>query len=160
MIPPVRKKYSSPERTEGVRYKKHCNARIYRGVRRIYEYMDEKKEKILTDANIKKEFNQIRRMFSQIKKDDPDKMKMIEKIIEEVAFQKVAMRAAKEDMIIHGLQSTTKNASQKFVKENPAVQTYDKYSRSYASNMKQLIDLLPPKEKKNVSRLTALREGM
>ena len=130
------------------------------GVRRIYEYMDEKKEKILTDANIKKEFNQIRRMFSQIKKDDPDKMKMIEKIIEEVAFQKVAMRAAKEDMIILGLQSTTKNASQKFVKENPAVQTYDKYSRSYASNMKQLIDLLPPKEKKNVSRLTALREGM
>ena len=160
MIPPVRKKYSSPERTEGVSYKKHCNARIYRGVRRIYEYMDEKKEEILTDANIKKEFNQIRRMFSQIKKDDPDKMKMIEKIIEEVAFQKVAMRAAKEDMIIHGLQSTTKNASQKFVKENPAVQTYDKYSRSYASNMKQLIDLLPPKEKKNVSRLTALREGM
>lgn len=143
-----------------MRYKKHCNAHTYRGVRRIYEYMDKKNIGILTDANIKKEFNQIKRMFGQIRKEDPDKMKMIEKIIEEVAFQKVAMRAAKADMVLHGLQSTTKNASQKFIKENPAVQTYDKYSRSYASNMKTLIDLLPPKEKKNVSRLTALREGM
>lgn len=114
-------------------------------------------EPILTEANVKKEFNTIKRMFKGIKEDDPDKMKLIEKIIEEVAFQKVAMRAAKADMILHGLQTTTKNASQKFVKENPAVQTYDKYARSYASNIKALIDLLPPKQKKEVSRLAALR---
>ena len=114
-------------------------------------------EPILTEANVKKEFNTIKRMFKGVKEDDPDKMKLIEKIIEEVAFQKVAMRAAKADMILHGLQTTTKNASQKFVKENPAVQTYDKYARSYASNIKALIDLLPPKQKKEVSRLAALR---
>lgn len=114
-------------------------------------------EPILSEANVKKEFNAIKRMFKGIKEDDPDKMKLIEKIIEEVAFQKVAMRAAKAELILHGLQTTTKNASQKFVKENPAVQTYDKYARSYASNIKTLIDLLPPKQKKEVSRLAALR---
>lgn len=43
------------------------------------------------------------------------------------------------------------------MKENPAVQTYDKYVRSYTANMKTLIDMLPPKEKKNVSRLAMLR---
>lgn len=112
---------------------------------------------ILSEANVKKEFNAIKRMFKGIKEDNPDKMKLIEKIIEEVAFQKVAMRAAKAELILHGLQTTTKNASQKFVKENPAVQTYDKYARSYASNIKTLIDLLPPKQKKEVSRLAALR---
>lgn len=112
---------------------------------------------ILTDANVKKEYNAIRRMFRSVKDDDPDKMKMIERIIEEVAFQKVAMKAAKADMILHGLQTTTKNASQKFVKENPAVQTYDKYARSYTSNMKTLIDMLPPKQKKEVSRIMQLR---
>lgn len=112
---------------------------------------------ILTDANIKKEYNAIRRMFRSVKDDDPDKMKMLERIIEEVAFQKVAMKAAKADMILHGLQTTTKNASQKFVKENPAVQTYDKYARSYTSNMKTLIDMLPPKQKKEVSRIMQLR---
>lgn len=114
-------------------------------------------EQILTDANIKKEFNAIKRMFRSVKDDDPDKMKLLERIIEEVAFQKVAMKAAKRELILHGLQTTTKNASQKFVKENPAVQTYDKYSRSYTSNMKTLIDMLPPKQKKEVSRIMALR---
>lgn len=120
--------------------------------------MAEKKNDILTEANIKKEFNQIKRMFRSIKDEDPDKMRMIEKIIEEVAFQKVAMRTAKAELIQNGLQTTTKNASQRFVKENPAVQTYDKYARSYASNIKTLIDMLPPKQKKEVSRIMALRD--
>lgn len=115
---------------------------------------------ILTEQNVKKEYNALRRMFRSVKDDDPDKMKLLERIIEEVAFQKVAMKAARADMIIHGLQTTTKNASQKFVKENPAVQTYDKYARSYASNMKTLIDMLPPKQKKEVSRVTQLRGDM
>lgn len=112
---------------------------------------------ILTEANIKKESNAIKRMFRAVKLDDPDKMKLIERIIEEVAFQKIAMKAAKADMIKNGLQTTTKNASQKFVKENPAVQTYDKYARSYASNTKTLIDMLPPKQKKEISRIMQLR---
>lgn len=114
---------------------------------------------ILTDANIKKEYNAIRRMFRSVKDDDSDKMKLLERIIEEVAFQKIAMKAAKANMIKNGLQTTTKNASQKFVKENPAVQTYDKYARSYASNMKTLIDMLPPKQKKEISRIMQLRGG-
>lgn len=115
---------------------------------------------ILTEQNVKKEYNALRRMFRSVKDDDPDKMKLLERIIEEVAFQKVAMKAARADMIINGLQTTTKNASQKFVKENPAVQTYDKYARSYASNMKTLIDMLPPKQKKEVSRVMQLRGDM
>ena len=117
----------------------------------------QKDEPILSDTNVKKEFNAIKRMFRSVKDDDPDKMKLLERIIEEVAFQKVAMKAAKRELILHGLQTTTKNASQKFVKENPAVQTYDKYSRSYTSNMKTLIDMLPPKQKKEVSRIMQLR---
>jgi hypothetical protein len=117
----------------------------------------QKDEPILSDTNVKKEFNAIKRMFRSVKDDDPDKMKLLERIIEEVAFQKVAMKAAKRELILHGLQTTTKNASQKFVKENPAVQTYDKYSRSYTSNMKTLIEMLPPKQKKEVSRIMQLR---
>lgn len=122
-------------------------------------------KEILTEANIKKEFNAIKKMFNPHKNSktpllepmDPDKMKLIERIIEEVAFQKVAMKAAKADMILNGLQTTTKNASQKFVKENPAVQTYDKYARAYTASMKTLIDMLPPKQKKEVSLLMQLR---
>lgn len=116
-----------------------------------------KTEPTLSDSAIRKEANQIKKMFRPIKEEDPDRWKLIERIIEEVAFQKVAMRAAKEEITKHGIQTTTKNASQKFVKENPAVQTYDKYVRSYTANMKALIDMLPPKQKKE-SRLAMLRE--
>ena len=56
-------------------------------------------KEILTEANIKKEFNAIKKMFNPPKNSktpllepmDPDKMKLIERIIEEVAFQKVAI---------------------------------------------------------------------
>jgi hypothetical protein len=114
-------------------------------------------EPILTDKNIGKEFRKIKKMFAGI--EDENKKALVVKIIEEVAFQKVAMQAARQEMIENGLQTETKNASQKFIKENPAVATYDRYARSYTSNMKQLIELLPPKEKKTVSRFAELREG-
>ena len=113
-------------------------------------------EQILTDKNIAKEFRKIKKMFLGI--EDESKKELVFKIIEEVAFQKVAMKAARQEMIEKGLQTETKNASQKFIKENPAVATYDRYARSYTSNMKQLIELLPPKEKKTVSKLAALRD--
>ena len=110
----------------------------------------------MTDKNIAKEFRKIKKMFLGI--EDESKKELVFKIIEEVAFQKVAMKAARQEMIEKGLQTETKNASQKFIKENPAVATYDRYARSYTSNMKQLIELLPPKEKKTVSKLAALRD--
>ena len=35
----------------------------------------QKDEPILSDTNVKKEFNAIKRMFRSVKDDDPDKMK-------------------------------------------------------------------------------------
>ena len=81
---------------------------------------------ILTDKNIGKEFRKIKKMFAGI--EDESKKELVFKIIEEVAFQKVAMKAARQEMIENGLQTETKNASQKFIKENPAVATYDRYA--------------------------------
>ena len=116
-----------------------------------------KEEEIEKIEEIKKEIEFLQKMFAGI--EDESKKELVFKIIEEVAFQKVAMQAARQEMIENGLQTETKNASQKFIKENPAVATYDRYARSYTSNMKQLIELLPPKEKKTVSRFAELREG-
>lgn len=113
---------------------------------------------VLTQRNIDSEIAKLTLMFVETKKNEPHKMKMIARIIEEVAFQKIAMKQAKSDMIIHGIQTTTKNAAQKFVKENPAVSTYDKYVRSYTANMKILIDMLPPDKKKTESKLEMLRD--
>ena len=65
---------------------------------------------------------------------------------------------AKEDMKSQGLTSETINGSQRFVKVNPSADLYNKYVKEYRATINSLIELLPPEEKKTVSRLAALRE--
>lgn len=111
---------------------------------------------ILTDEAIEAEKKTLQRFFSGVK--DNRKKKLILRKIEEVAFQAVTMRQAKESLIVEGLQKEVVNGKQHYPKENPAVAIYDKYSRAYNSNIDKLIEYLPPQEKKKVSRLAALRE--
>ena len=64
-----------------------------------------------------------------------------------------------EELKKEGLTTETVNASQKFVKAHPSATIYEKYSRQYTAIIHTLIEYLPPKEKKNISRLAALRNG-
>lgn len=111
----------------------------------------------ITPARIKKEVDFFKPMFDGI--DDEGKKKMVNSLIEEAAFLKVACLQAKEEMKKEGLTTETVNASQKFVKAHPSATIYEKYSRQYTAIVRMLIELLPPKEKKNISRLVALRNG-
>ena len=106
----------------------------------------------LTNARIKKEIEFLTPMFAGI--DDEDKKSLVNSLVEEAAFLKVACFQAKE-----GLTTETVNASQKFVKAHPSATIYEKYSRQYTAIIHTLIEYLPPKEKKNISRLAALRNG-
>ena len=65
----------------------------------------------------------------------------------------------KEELKKEGLTTETVNASQNFVKAHPSATIYEKYSRQYTAIIHTLIEYLPPKEKKNISRLAALRNG-
>ena len=94
----------------------------------------------LTNARIKKEIEFLAPMFAGI--DD-----------------EVACFQAKEELKKEGLTTETVNASQKFVKAHPSATIYEKYSRQYTAIIHTLIEYLPPKEKKNISRLAALRNG-
>ena len=84
---------------------------------------------------------------------------MIERKIKETAFQAVAMREAKESIVVEGLQKEVVNGSQRYPKENPAVMVFDKYSRAYNSNIDKLIEYLPPEEEEKISKLEALRNA-
>ena len=68
-------------------------------------------------------------------------------------------RIKKAELKKEGLTAETVNASQKFIKAHPSAQIYEKYSRQYTQIIHTLIEYLPPKEKKNISRLAALREA-
>ena len=99
----------------------------------------------LTNARIKKEIEFLTPMFAGI--DDEDKKSLVNSLVE------------KEELKKEGLTTETVNASQKFVKAHPSATIYEKYSRQYTAIIHTLIEYLPPKEKKNISRLAALRNG-
>lgn len=109
----------------------------------------------LTNARINKEIEFLEKMFIGI--DDENKKTLINSLIEEAAFLKVACLQAKEELKKEGLTTETTNASQKFVKPHPAATIYEKYSRQYTQIIHSLIEYLPPKEKEKVDRLAALR---
>jgi len=111
---------------------------------------------ILTDDEVERERKTLQRFFSGVK--DNRKKKLIARKIEEVAFQAVLIRQAKESLITEGLQKEVVNGSQHYPKENPAVGIYDKNCRAYQSNIDKLIEYLPPKEEKAKSALAALRD--
>lgn len=111
----------------------------------------------LTNARIKKEIEFLTPLFAQI--DDDNKKSLVNSLIEEAAFLKVACIQAKEELKKEGLTTETINASQKFVKAHPSATIYEKYSRQYTAIIHSLIEYLPPKEKKKTSRLAELRNG-
>ncbi len=111
----------------------------------------------LTNARIKKEVEFLEKLFAGV--DDENKKTLINSMIEEAAFLKVACIQAKEELKKEGLTTETKNASQKFVKAHPSATIYEKYSRQYTSIIHTLIEYLPPKEKEKVDRLATLRNS-
>ena len=111
----------------------------------------------LTNARIKKEIEFLQSMFAGI--DDEDKKSLVNSLVEEAAFLKVACFQAKEELKKEGLTTETVNASQKFVKAHPSATIYEKNHPKEQTLIHSFMDYLPPKEKKNISRLAALRNG-
>ena len=103
-------------------------------------------------------------MAEDTKKNEKKATKRVNKLTnarikKEIEFLKVACFQAKEELKKEGLTTETVNASQKFVKAHPSATIYEKYSRQYTAIIHTLIEYLQPKEKKNISRLAALRNG-
>lgn len=116
----------------------------------------QKRTNYLTEGRIKKEKAKLSEMFAGI--EDEDRRTLVNSVIDEAAFLKVALLQAKTEFKKEGLTTETKNASQKFIKAHPSTAIYEKYARQYTQIINQLIEYLPPKEKKKVSKLAALRD--
>ena len=116
----------------------------------------QKRTNYLTEGRIKKEKAKLSEMFAGI--EDEDRRTLVNSVIDEAAFLKVALLQAKTELKKEGLTTETNNASQKFIKAHPSTAIYEKYARQYTQIINQLIEYLPPKEKKKVSKLAALRD--
>lgn len=112
---------------------------------------------ILTETEVEKERKKIMELFKDV--EDDRKKKMIERKVKEMAFQAVAIREAKYSIMTEGLKTEVVNGSQRYMKENPAVATFDKYSRAYNSNIDKLIEYLPKQQTEKISKLAAFRNA-
>lgn len=86
----------------------------------------------LTNARIKKEIEFLQSMFAGI--DDEDKKSLVNSLVEEAAFLKVACFQAKEELKKEGLTTETVNASQKFVKAT----RQPRFMKNIHANIRQL----------------------
>lgn len=104
----------------------------------LFEHLEKEKK-------IKQEINRVKKLYKDFPK---EKLKVIEGLINEVAFMKISLEETREDLVKNGMTELFVQGSQEFNRERPEVKIYTTLIQRYSNVMKQLIDLLPPEEKK------------
>lgn len=115
----------------------------------IVEKSDKLSGQALIDKNnkIKKEKQTLEKIFKKI---DKNKRKIVEKLIDNVAFMSATLDDLKEDMKVNGIKEEYMNGKNQFgFKESVESKTYNNMFKNYMNAIKQLIDLLPVDEQKN-----------
>lgn len=95
-------------------------------------------------SKIKKEKKRLAEIFKDI---ETTKTKLIEKLIDEAAFQSVTLEETREIIKRDGIVEEYQNgANQWGVKKSSAVEVYDKMVNTYSRVIKQLCELLTERE--------------
>lgn len=85
-----------------------------------------------------------KRLAKTFEKMSPDKMKIVEGLIEQTARMRVMITELNEIIARDGYIEAYKNGENQFgVKKSAAVDVYDKTVNTYSKVIKQLCDLLP-----------------
>lgn len=91
-------------------------------------------------SKIKKEKKRLEETFKNMEK---TKLKLVEKLIDEAAFQSVTLEETREIIKKDGVVEEYQNgANQKGIKKSAAIEVYDKMVNTYSKIIKQLCDLL------------------
>lgn len=99
-----------------------------------------KKEELSREDRIKKEYEKLNKIYKNI---DPDKKKVVDKLIGNSAFMAVTLEDLQEIITEKGCTEIYQNgANQSGVKKSSEVEVYNSMIKNYASIVKQLTDLL------------------
>lgn len=105
--------------------------------------MSEKKKtskKTTNESRIKEEIKRLNEIYKTLPKKEYD---TAEKLIDNIAFMSVTLEDLREIINKEKLVKRTKNASQSFVKEHPALSAYNKMYANFLKGIQQLSSLLP-----------------
>ncbi len=95
------------------------------------------------NAKIKQEKERLQKIFENI---ETSKLRLVENLINEAAFQRVTLEETREIISRDGVIEEYQNgANQRGIKKSSAVEVYDKMVNTYSRIIKQLCDLLPEK---------------
>lgn len=105
------------------------------------------KTKIYTEKQRTLRINAEKKRLAEIFKDiETSRLKLVENLITEAAFQRITLEETRRLIEIYGVIEEYQNgANQKGVKKSSAVEVYDKLVNTYAKIVKQLCDLVPEK---------------
>lgn len=104
----------------------------------IYEQLEKEKQ-------IKQEINRLKKLYKNMSK---EKVKLLDGLIKEAAFMKVLLEELRDAVVHNGVTEVFKQGKQEIRVERKESKLYTTYISKYTQVMKQLIDILPPEEKK------------
>ena len=106
---------------------------------------DIEKYKLLVDEErFKKELSKLKKLFKEI---DPDKKKLVERLIENAAFMQVLLMDLQSDISQNGYKEEYKNGENQYgYKRSIAADLYQVTIKNYSAIIKQLSNLLPEPE--------------
>lgn len=99
-------------------------------------------EQLEKEKKIRAEKNRILKIYKDIKL-DAKIIKVLEGLVSDAAFMRIAIEEIKEKLIKEGLMEKFVNGSQEFMREKPEAKLFLNFMKQYANTMKQLIDLMP-----------------
>lgn len=92
------------------------------------------------NEEVKKAYNKFKKIFKDI---EPKKLEMNDDLIKNVAFMSVTLLKLQDEINQKGVIEKFVQGKQNFLRENPALKSYNATIKNYTSAIKQLNDLLP-----------------
>lgn len=92
------------------------------------------------EAVEKKKITELNRIIKQV---PPDKQAIAKNLVEEIRFMYDTLQELKYKVQEYGTVELFEQGKQKFLRENPAVKSYNAMIQRYSTLYKQLTELLP-----------------
>ena len=98
------------------------------------------------DKAVQEAYTRFKKIFKDI---EPKKLEMNDDLIKNVAFMSVTLNKLQDEINQKGVVEKFEQGKQNFMRENPALKSYNTTIKNYTSAIKQLCDLLPEQSKKD-----------
>jgi hypothetical protein len=114
-------------------------------------------EKSSKDRRITAEYKKLKKIFAGI---DANKAQLVDRLIHSLAFMRINIEDLEQSINENGWdEEYTNGKNQGGRKRSAAADAYLQLAKQYAQIIKQLTDLVPPAERKGISKLDAFMAG-